>query len=60
MAKTEYVDNIEMRPHSGQMFAYIDGRILGRVSRVDDGVHVRLMGSGYRNQHMFLNDAPGT
>ena len=48
MAVPDFIDNVEFRSHRGQVFAYIDGKLLGRLTGIDGEISISLMGKKFR------------
>lgn len=48
MAVPEVMNDITFKPGHGKLFAYNGNVLIGEVSSVDDGVHVKLIGKKFR------------
>lgn len=48
MAVPEFIENIDLRQSRRGLYAWIDGKMLGKVTEVVDGVSVSLMGRSFR------------
>lgn len=56
MAAPEIIEDVTFRAHNGSLFAYDGERLIGQVTSVDGGIHVRLMGRKFRNRHIPPNE----
>lgn len=48
VAVPEFIENIEFRGHRGKVFAYIDGKLLGRLVGIEGEISIALMGKKFR------------
>lgn len=48
MVAPEFIENVEFRGSRGQVFAYIDGKLLGRLTGIDGEISISLMGKKFR------------
>lgn len=48
MAAPEFIEEVTFHANHGAIFAYTGARLIGQVSSVEGGIHIKLMGKKFR------------